>query len=455
MSTTKTSDSKSLEFYYTLNFCVSDGLHKKGDSIAASTDDVRIGQTTNCLVLLENRGVYEDECFAVVRKGRIRGQWLIVPVSEYVKTYVNGTEIVLQHYLNEGDRISFEGESQELVFHIHMDGRFDVTHGAEYRTVSVSRRIVVFLVCLPIVLSSLLALYVVRLNNRESAEQAMLDAVRPDVLSLSVDTVLYVRQTSNGECVIRRFSYVSAMGSTVNGTAFLTADKRIVTARHCIEPWLNDMSVYSMETPNDIESLPARWALEAETYNQLHDNDTTYRVVSVCRLFRGTFGTENFGDSWHSSDFCYDTSRDDIVEKGDFDHVYYWRSIVETYSMKEMMLGDVAWTATDSVGHIYIPSDEMLGKWFVEKQRLDFMGYPDYKTMGFETVRGQIQLQPSQNAMIAHNGSLLHGYSGGPALVMSDGKVYAVGVISRIDPSGGERMYSVPINQLVKKSNEK
>ena len=123
--------------------------------------------------------------------------------------------------------------------------------------------------------------------------------------------------------------------------------------------------------------------------------------------------------------------------------------------MKEMMLGDVAWTSTDSVGHIYIPSEEMLGRWFNEKQRLDFMGYPDYRTSGFETVRGQIQLQPSRNAMIAHNGNLLHGYSGGPALVLSEGKVYAVGVISRIDPNGGERMYSVPINQLVKKSNEK
>ena len=55
--------------------------------------------------------------------------------------------------------------------------------------------------------------------------------------------------------------------------------------------------------------------------------------------------------------------------------------------------------------------------------------------------------QYSEGEMIAHDGRLTHGYSGGPALVLRDGGLCVAGVISVIDGAGGERMYSVPVSE--------
>ena len=52
----------------------------------------------------------------------------------------------------------------------------------------------------------------------------------------------------------------------VSGTAFITDDSLLVTARHCVEPWLNVDSIPA--DSSKIESLPVKWALMAETRNQ-------------------------------------------------------------------------------------------------------------------------------------------------------------------------------------------
>ena len=46
--------------------------------------------------------------------------------------------------------------------------------------------------------------------------------------------------------------------------------------------------------------------------------------------------------SLRSTDFFVNTSRDNIVEIGDYSHEYYWRSITVRPSYKEMALGDMA-----------------------------------------------------------------------------------------------------------------
>lgn len=454
MNTPKVKSDEMSQIYYILKFCHSDSLHHKGECVAAALEDIRIGQTEDCQIKFANKGQYADECFAVVKPGRKSGEWLIVPASDFVKTYVNGAEVVLLHYLSDGDKITFDDGMQELEFHIHKDAKFDMSQTVLHISAPMNRRTITLLTVVPLLLFTLLAGYIYHIDRREAASQALLDEIRSDVLQLSVDSVLLVKITPSDTTIVDKYSYVGDKGRTVNGSAFVTGDQRIVTARHCIEPWLNDASVDTMTVLDDVISIPARWALEAETYNQLHDNDTLFKVVSVCVLYRGTYGTEKYGNPVLSSYFYVDNHRDDIVEKGDFYHLYYWRSIVETYSYKDMMLGDVAWMPTDSVGKITIPSDKTLSELLHEKQKIELMGYPEYKTSSFEHVSGTIQVAHKSGEMIAHNGHLLHGYSGGPVLVVESNKVYAVGVISRIDPTGGERMYSVPINEMVEKNTD-
>lgn len=442
--------SKTLPTYYSLRYNLNDRLHKRGESELGAADEIHIGQQENCGVRLENNTEYEDELFAIIRPSRNDGEWQLIPASSYVETRVNGLPVELVHYLADGDVISFDGEEQEIVFHLHYDNLY--TKGEHHIAAPMSGRLIAMLVTIPIVLFSLLAGYLIHKEKAEQREVKLIEVLRPSVLQISVDSVFYVRVVGNDMTVIDKFSYEEGEGHVKNGTAFVTVDRRIITSRHCIEPWLNDGEIREKNLPGEIKSVPTRWALEAETYNQLHDGDTTYHVVAMCNLSRGRLGTDPFGHSMLSTEFQYCSKRDDIVEKGDFRHEYYWRSITGTYSRKDMMLDDIAWAPTDSTGKIHLATSEEMRSIMSLRQELVFMGYPEHsESNGFAVGKGRVQQMFEEGEMIAHNGDLTHGNSGGPLLVLKDDKAYAVGVISRIDASGrGGRAYSVPITELSK-----
>lgn len=433
--------------YYTLKYGQTDSLHKRGEVVIVPSGDVYIGQQADCHVKFCNNTEYENERFAIIRPTRIAGEWQLIPASEFIHTFVNGMPVNLVHYLNDGDRITFEGEEQELIFNRHEDGKADSLQGIHVIAAPMSRGLIAFLIALPIVLFGLIAWYM----SRDNIADQELMALRTSVLQISVDSVYYVECTSAGETVLRGFSYQNEEDHVISGTAFVTKDSRIVTARHCIEPWLNDSTAVTADCPEDIASIPTRWAMEAETYNCTHEGDTIYKVVAICDFNHGQNGVEKYGRSYRSTDFTVDTSRDNIVEKGDFFDSYYWRSITETYSNKETILGDVAWVGTDSVGAITLASDEELEQLLTVRQHLHFIGYPDHETMrGLNVCDGMLQMEYVKGSLIAHNGDLIHGYSGAPAIVLDGTTPRVVGIVSRIDANGGGRTYSIPVSELKK-----
>lgn len=436
--------------YYSLRYESSDALHKKGEVVVVPSGELRIGEQADCKVLFENTTDYEDELYAIVRPTRNAGEWQLIPASDHIATWVNGNAVSLVHYLNDGDRISFDHAEQELVFTVHRDDRYAAAQGVQVIPAPIPRRLLACMITLPLLIVGALAAFIIYNAQEDGRRERLFADVRNSVLQITVDSVYYM----HGDSVLGRYSYQNDEGHVINGTAFLTADSSIVTARHCIQPWLNE-NVDEANSPKEIKSLPARWAMMAETHNQ--ENDTkAWRVVAVCHFYRGQNGMEKFGRAYRSTEFEVDETRDHIVEKGDFDSVYYWRSVKETYSYKEMMLGDVAWTKTDSVGKIRLATAENLDEWLTSRQTLYFMGYPDHKTLrGFSQEEGRMQMDYEAGSVIAHSGNLIHGYSGAPAIVVQKGYAYAVGVVSRVDPNGGARAYSVPVNELKKKGGKK
>lgn len=436
--------------YYTLKYGATDSLHKKGEQIVVPSGELCIGQQEGCKVLFRNNTDFEDEQFAIIRPTRNEGEWQIIPTSEHIMTYVNGSPVKLVHYLNDGDRISFDDEVQELLFNTHHDDKMSAANGIQVVAAPMSRKLIAFIIILPLVLFGCVMGYIFHSNKAESRRTAMLESLTPSILQISVDSVLYM----DGDSILGEFSYQNYEGHVINGTAFLTNDGRLITARHCIEPWLNE-NVDEADTPDEVKSIPAQWAMKAETYNQ--ENDTrSRRVIAICNLYRGQNGTEVFGRSYRSSEFVVDDTRDQIVEKGDFENTYYWRSIKETASNKEMMLGDVAWVTTDSIGKLTTAKQENMKALLPSRQTFYFMGYPDHKTMsGFSREDGKLQIDYEEGSMLAHNGNLIHGYSGSPVIVIADGKAYVVGVVSRIDANGGGRTYSVPVTELKEKGGKK
>lgn len=452
----KTESQNKSSAYYTLKYEQTDPLHKKGEVVVIPSGELHIGQQNDCKVLFHNNTDYEDELYAIIRPTRNEGEWLLIPTSEYVKTSANGNPVELVHYLNNGDRITFEGEEQELLFETHRDDKYNLATGIQMIAAPMSKRLITCMIAIPAILFSLIACYIIKDNYDEEQREALLAGLHTSILQISVDTVQYLEVTSLGERILRKYSYQKSEGHIMNGTAFLTADSCIVTARHCIEPWLNDPMVSEANTPTELKSIPTQWAMEAETYNQTHDSDTIYRVVAICDFFIGLNGTERFGESIKSTKFVVDRSRDNVIEKGDFDTVFYWRSIKETYSNKEVMLGDVAWTRTDSVGKLALVTEDELASLLANRPQLYFMGYPDHNVIrGLNREEGKLQMDYVKGSVIAHNGNLIHGFSGAPVIIIEKQKAYAVGVVSRIDANGGGRTYSVPVTELLQKGGKK
>ena len=437
--------SEPLPTYCTLCFMQTDACHRAGERIAASSSVVRIGQQEDCDVRFENRSDYADELFAIVRLCRTGDGWQLIPCSEFEPVTVNGAKIGLVHYLTDGDRIAFGDEGRELLFNVHRDGNVDTASGTIHIAPSPSGKWMAALVLISILLTALLGGAVYRTTHAEKRMLAALDRVKPSVLRICVDSVYFVEMTSSGATVLRTWSTAENNGHAVSGTAFLTQDSLLITARHCIEPWLNDPEIMTIGDPAALQSIPARWALEAETYNQLHASDTVYRVVSDCFL-------EPSGERFLSSAFRFDTSRDHIMDMGDYHRDFYWRSLRGRRGNRQMMLGDIASLKIGRAGNIVAAEEKELEEWLYNGSKLSFLGYPDYETGDIEHSAGEVKQSFAAGEMITHDGSgLRHGYSGGPVFVVRDGNLYAVGVISVLDGTGGNRAYSVPISECVHK----
>lgn len=436
---------------FSLKYGKTDSVHKKGELVIVRSGELRIGQQEDCAVRFANNTDYEDEQYAVIRPARNEGEWQIVPVSEYVNIYVNGIPVGLLHYLNDGDRITFDGEEQELLFRICSYNISDAAKGIVVVPAPHFLKSFTLLAVLTFVLFLVLGGYIFKMVTDERETNRVLNALRESVLQVSVDSVIFVEMTPDGEKVLRTFSYLNTDGCVINGTAFLTSDSKIVTARHCIEPWLSDRNAVDADIPEELTCLPSRWAMEAETYNQTHESDTSYAVIAICDFFRDRNGSREPVRSYRSSEFFIDRTRDLIVEKGDFKKVYYWRSIEESGLSKEMMLGDVAWARIDSTGLLILAGEDTADDLLTGRQHFYFMGYPNHKTMrGLTVTEGHMQMEFEKGGMIAHDGNLIHGYSGAPAIVLKGRKAYAAGVVTRIDANGGGRSYSVPVRELKK-----
>jgi len=435
--------------YYTLRYCRTDESHKAGEKIAAASETVRIGQQEDCDLRFANDSDFADETFAIVSPRKDKKGWKLIACSENVRTTVNGTPVEIIHYLSDGDHISFDGYRQELLFNLHSDADYSPSSGIVHVSAPMPKKTVAALVMIPLLFLGAWIAYSVHTGNQDKARAKTLDRAKASVYMLTVNTVCLERIAFGDTARIDSFQYEA--GGIV-GTAFLTADSLIVTARHCIEPWLNDGEIMEANAPSQLHAKPTRWALLAETYNQTHGGDTIYRVVSEFSLYSGDKG-ETLVGRYRSDQFAYDDSRDDIIEKGDFAHEYYWRSLRRRHARKDMMLGDVATMKTGNASEILLADSSDMARLVTARQRLDFIGFPSYgkdEQDMMENAHGEVRhWSEAGDEMIAHNGMLVPGYSGGPALVVEGSAVYAVGVVS-VTAKVGDRMFSVPATAIKK-----
>lgn len=397
-----------------------------------------IGQMKGCDVLFRNHSQYEDVVFAKILPNRDNDGWHIVRASHYYPILINGNELNRVHYLNDGDVIEIKGhqfkfniregeQTVPAITHIHKAGK------------AVWGIIVAICVILAYVGYQLYD------NQRERITDAMKAEITASIFTTRVDSL----QLTYCDSVVETYAYASSP----TGTAFLTTDSLIVTARHCIQPWLNTVLPHEYADIPKLTEWPIEKALFAETENQLSGEDN-WRIVSYLTL------TDEDGNSRSLSSDCFkmNLDGDDIVELGSYDEPKYWRSISHRYSRRDMMLGDIAVAKSSKAGNIPIANKSDLKKLMNHRGvKLTFAGHPESSVNGnlldFKTDELRLPLEemseyPGRIFMIAHEGGLTPGFSGGPVIVRDGSGFKAVGVVSVVDAQNGNRSYSVPTSEI-------
>ena len=405
--------------YYTLRYEHADALHRAGDRLYNAADVLHIGQTDYCEARLVNESPFEDAVLAVVRPQDDGSGWVLVPVSPYKEheVRVGGTPVECLHLLRDGDRISFAGSRQELLFNIHHDSEY-LAKGITPVKAGISRWTLSALVVLPLILVGALGWWFNERINREKFTDAMIQDVENAVFRLRIDSFQLVAVAGEDTVVLR--SHIPPLAPS--GTAFLTSDSLLVTA-------------------------------------QLIDDGTKWEVVSFLTLI-----TSMESDlSLRSTDFFVNTSRDNIVEIGDYSHEYYWRSITVRPSYKEMALGDMAFMRAPEAlmssqkGKVIRARGSDMRSLLKPNASLLVLGYPNLSHQSgkrLQNVVGKLNTEvlfddeglPGE--LLCMNVDLTEGYSGGPIMMRSGSGMVCVGLVSVTDNLSKDVKYAVPVTEI-------
>ncbi len=393
-----------------------------------------IGQTAGCDVRVPDCEPYAPAVLARVEAASEGGEWRLVRLSPHASIAVNGRKLNRVHYLADGDTI--EADNYLIRFNIR-EG--ELAHSTV--TPPGDRRLQTFVVLL-IALVIAAGTWMWLSADRSQLSEDELATAMASLVKIEVDSLCLMEVDS----IIDTYVYPSRPV----GTAFLTSDSLLVTARHCVQPWLNAVNPMAVREVPFLADRPVAMALRAETANQFEGSE---RLSLVSHL---TLTAHNGSRSTATSrDFRIDTSRDEIIELGDYDNDFWWRSVARRYGRADMMLGDVAVMAADNAGSIVLADSLFIATELRPRTTLTFLGFPMSEGEGevAEAERDELR-QPLAHTdggelfMLAHGGALSPGYSGGPVLVKDGAVVRAVGVVSVLDLRNGHRSYSVPVTTL-------
>lgn len=399
---------------------------------------VYIGETEGSDIRIANHSEYEDEIVAKIEPNGYGNGWHLVSIPPHIQISVNGIPVHRVVYLEDGDVIETLGERW----------KFSVREGTkEGVTVYHVKRtgFALWMVCIAIIVLGAVVGGLVYSSQRDNISGSMRKEIEASLYTTRVDSLQLVR----GDSIVESYAYASEP----IGTAFLTTDSLIVTARHCINPWLNTVLPADYGKIDQISDWPVQKALFAETSNQL-EGTNDWRIIAYLTL------TDEEGREimMTSDDFRINTEFDDIVELGTYDNPLYWRSIAHRYTRRDMMLGDVAAARTDMAGTIPLADESEIRTLLAESGvKLTFFGHPEAGVTGnrLECKTDELRLPlselpelPGRVFLLAHEGALAPGFSGGPVIVRDGMGFKAVGVVSVTDDRNGYRSYSVPTSEI-------
>lgn len=444
--------------YYKLTYH-STGKHR--ESVLCSDRPLDIGQTAGCEIRLHEADSHEPMVFATILPREEKGGWLLVRRNDYADIQINGQQLKTASILHDDDKLLFIDEDVEtqMDFKICDDSNYDERNGIVFQRPANYRKttwILIFLVG-----AALAIAFFALLTSRKNTQlrHMNLDSYASSVFHLTTDSVFLTKDTIIGGEARTIMIDSIALEHPYTGTCFLTDEGYFVTARHCVEPWINDEEWNGRSYKTNIKP-EVRLATRAETANRLWNG--RYNVYARCVISQGETRIV-----LKSSDFRMNKSRDLVTCLGESGSPIYWRSIVPMATRRDMELGDFAFYKANSIkGNLTLANEEELATFDKQSDKdIAILGYPSNDNHTDETVKidhGNSQhlefISGSSNlkGCIQMTAPVNKGNSGGPVLACIDGKIIVIGIVSKADINASqETFWTVPITEVVTMISQK
>lgn len=447
--------------YYKLTYRSTAFRARRSESVLCGAWPLDIGQTSGCKIRLPEQGGHEPMVFAAILPREEKKGWLLVRRNDFVDIRINGQSMQTAVVLCNGDELVFsdEGIETRMTFKVCNDSNYDERSGIVFQR-SASSRKTAWILSLLVVAALSIALFSLLAPRKSLQLRHMdLDSYASSIYRITTDSVFLTRDTLiDGELQSVLIASV-ALGQPRVGTCFLTDDGYYVTARHCVEPWIDDeeWDGSSQESTMKPEVL---LATRAETNNRIGEGH--YNVYARCTVSQGAVSV-----ILKSTDFKMNKRRDLVTCMGEPDAPVYWRSIVPMASRRDMELGDFAFCKADGVkGNLSLATDADLVAFDKQADKdIAIMGFPSNDNHADETVKidhGNSQHlefvsgSHSLKGCIQMTAPVNKGNSGGPVLACIDGHVKVIGIVSKADNNASqETFWAVPITEVVAMLSQK
>lgn len=465
--------------YYILEHRDASKYHKAGESQKIIIDQIEIGRDANCQIRFdESFSTVSRRHAAIVKDG---DRWKLVQLSKTNSTLLNGRKVETEWYLENGDEIQLsvggprmgfivpEGK-QSLVSSIKMTERLELFRKQAlkpYKTAIVA----MFVSLIVLGCGAGYVIYNQDLNIKDlmakTENQAALLAdarenyskdsvkwakeieeakkakktvvVRPDPgeLTTNIDKVKSSVFAVITNVYMENETEKALVAPEIQGTGFLLSDGRFVTARHCVEPWLFDI------TTTIGKQMQAMYALANMT--------GAFRVYAEIVAYN----MDGMKLSFKSTDFKIDRSYDSPIP---VDYELNGEKVelqgAVAFGTKASLGNDWAYVRTSQKGTIV--DGRSMSDNLKSGSTVHLLGFP--RSLGI--ADGDKIVEPIYNSMnIARDGlndgrcimvsqGVDKGNSGGPVFVMSNGQLRVIGIVSRGDSKSDFYNHLVPMSNL-------
>lgn len=433
--------------YYSISFRTDTENHRAGEKLYSSAAPVTIGQLPSADIVLDCDDDTMPLNICTIIADGTGGRWLLVKRTDFHQVTVNGGDIHYARVLKDGDMLAIG--KYRFTINLHDDDKYIPGQGiVVVRSKLSNKHLALWYLSLILVVGAGIGyrmLHFTRNNFTRNDELAIESSVHKIEVS---DIILQIHTPEDPDGIYRNYD-IFELDSVCVGTCFLTEDSLYVTARHCVEPWLDFRGWPDKVT---FDKLPkyVQWLIKAEE-SRLEQADTLYRVASRCRIIDNGSCIHEF-----TSDECsIDRSRDILVHMGD--ERLPWRIIYPLFERKDVELGDFAYKKADMAGALKLADFTFIsGLHGDDKGAKRLYGFPR-KNYGneweYQNIDRIVVLQPEdghfkRNLQLKVEGTL--GYSGGPVIIKKDGQTLVVGIFSKKDDydDSHSTSYAVPVTEI-------